>query len=61
MDELLTVEEIAERLKVPKSFFYAPCRRKGPDAVPCIRVGKYLRYHEPTVRAHFAKQRRPDR
>jgi len=55
-DELLTVDEIAEKLKVPKSFFYAPCRRKGPDAIPCIRVGKYLRYSLPAVQAHFAKQ-----
>ena len=55
-NELLTFEEIAQKMKVPKSFFYAPCRRKGPDAIPCLRIGKYLRYHEPTVRAHFVKQ-----
>jgi len=54
-DELLTVEEIAGKMKVPVSFFYTPCRRKGPDAIPCIRVGKYLRYHLPTVRNHFIK------
>jgi len=54
--ELLTGDELCLKLKVPKSFLYAPCRRKGPDAIPCIRVGKYLRYHLPTVRAHFAKQ-----
>jgi hypothetical protein len=55
-DELLTIEEIAKKMKVPVSFFYAPCRRKGPDAIPCIRLGKYLRYHEPTVLAHFSRQ-----
>ena len=54
--ELLTIAEIAQRMKVPVSFFYAPCRRKGPNAIPCIRVGKYLRYHLQTVQAHFAKQ-----
>ncbi|MFZ1980906.1 MAG: hypothetical protein WAU61_06325 [Smithella sp.] len=54
LDELLTIEEIAGKMKVPISFFYAPCHRKGPAAIPCIRVGKHLRYHFPTVRAHFA-------
>ncbi len=54
--ELLTIAEIAQRMKVPVSFFYAPCRRKGPNAIPCIRVGKYLRYDLQTVQAHFAKQ-----
>jgi len=55
-DELLTVEEIAVKMKVPTSFFYAPCRRRGPDAIPVLQIGKYLRYHYPTVRAYFAKR-----
>lgn len=43
-DELLTIDEIAAKLKVKKSFLYAPCRRKGHDAIPFVKVGKYLRY-----------------
>ncbi len=55
-DELLTIDGLAEKLKVPKSFLYSPARRKGPDAIPCIKIGKYLRYHLPSVRAHLIKQ-----
>ncbi|NLD98489.1 MAG: helix-turn-helix domain-containing protein [Fibrobacter sp.] len=43
-DALLTIDEVCKILKVKKSFLYSPCRRKGPDAIPCIRLGKYLRY-----------------
>ena len=43
-DELLTVEELAERLRVPVSWIYDKTRRKGPDSIPCLRVGKYLRF-----------------
>jgi len=49
--ELFTVTEIAEKLKVKKSFFYAPARRKGCNPIPCVKVGKYLRYRLPEVMA----------
>jgi len=44
-DALLTIDEVSKILKVPKSFLYAPCRRKGPDPIPCVKIGKYLRYY----------------
>lgn len=56
--ELCTVDEIAGRLKVKPSFLYAPTRRKGPDPIPCIRVGKYLRYDLEAVRDWLARQQR---
>jgi len=37
--EILTISEIAARLKMKPSFFYAPVRRKGPEAIPCLRWG----------------------
>ena len=43
-EELLTGDELCQKLKIKKSFLYAPVRRKGPDALPCIKIGKYLRY-----------------
>jgi len=49
MESLLTVDELAAKVKIPKSFFYAPCRRKGPDAIPAYRIGKYIRYSFPEV------------
>jgi len=42
--ELLTVEELSNRLKVHPSWVYDKTRRKGPDAIPVIRVGKYRRF-----------------
>ena len=43
--ELLTVDELAEFLKTPKSWVYARTREIGPNAMPRVRVGKYLRFH----------------
>ena len=41
---LLTVDELAESLSVPKSWVYGKSREKGPDAMPKIKVGKYCRF-----------------
>lgn len=40
-DPLLTVEEIAAYLKVKKSWIY---EQVGKRAIPCKRIGKYLRF-----------------
>lgn len=53
--EFLTVENIADRLKLPVSFFYAPVRRKGPDPIPCLKIGKYIRYRLPDVMSWIEK------
>ena len=42
-DQLLTVDELAAALKVPKSWIYDKPRR-GADAIPSLRVGKYIRF-----------------
>ena len=44
MVTLLTVDELAEILVVPKSWVYSRTRETGPDTIPRIRVGKYLRF-----------------
>ena len=45
MDEhLLTVEELSETLKVPRSWVYSRTRETGPNAMPRIKVGKYCRF-----------------
>jgi len=41
---LLTVDELAESLSVPKSWIYSRTRETGPEAMPRIRVGKYCRF-----------------
>ncbi len=41
---LLTVDELAASLSVPKSWIYSRSRETGPDAMPMIKVGKYCRF-----------------
>ena len=45
MQELLTVDELSEKLKVQKSWLYSRTRETGPGAIPRIRVGKYIRFN----------------
>jgi hypothetical protein len=48
--DLLTVDELADALKVKKSWVYGKTRETGPDAMPRIRAGKYLRFeYEPVL------------
>ena len=58
MDELLTVDELAEWLKVPPSWIYGRTRRRGEGRLPFIKLGKYLRFEALAVRAYLARQRR---
>ena len=45
MDQnLMTIDELSQKLKVPKSFIYSRTRQRGPGCIPVIRVGKYLRF-----------------
>ena len=41
---LLTVDELAKSLNVPKSWIYSRTRESGPDVMPKIKVGKYCRF-----------------
>ena len=41
---LLSVDELAESLNVPKSWVYSRTRESGADAMPRIKVGKYCRF-----------------
>lgn len=50
--DLLTVDEIAMVLKVPKSWVYQRTRR-GQDAIPHIKVGGYLRFEKDKVLEFF--------
>lgn len=49
--ELLTVQEIAEFLKVPVSWVYVHVRRRSADPLPGYRIGKYWRFRAEEVRA----------
>lgn len=53
---LLTIDEMAETLKVPKSWLYSRTRERGADAVPRFKVGKYIRFVEADVMDWLRKQ-----
>ena len=42
--DLLTLNELAGKLKVKPSWVYGYSRQTGPGAIPRIKVGKYLRF-----------------
>jgi excisionase family DNA binding protein len=44
MKRLLTVDELARELQVPKSWVYSRTRIKGSDQIPHLRCGKYCRF-----------------
>jgi excisionase family DNA binding protein len=54
--ELLTINEMAERLKVPLSWLYSRTRITGPGSIPRIKVGKYVRFVESDVMEWLRKQ-----
>ena len=55
LDELLTVEEVAALLKVPKSWIYGKTRQRGSARLPYVKLGKYLRFEEQAVRAFLQR------
>jgi excisionase family DNA binding protein len=60
MSELLTIQEMAERLKVRVSWLYARTRQTGSGAIPRIKVGKYLRFRLDEVMDWVQKQNESD-
>jgi excisionase family DNA binding protein len=54
---LLTIEEVAEILKVPVSWVYERTRRRGLDRIPGFRLGKYWRFRAADVHAWLDRQR----
>ena len=53
---LLTVEEVAELLRVPPSWVYERTRRRAADRIPGFRLGKYWRFRESDVLAWIERQ-----
>ena len=56
-DCLLTIEEVAEFLRVPRSWVYERTRRRAQDRIPGFRLGKYWRFRETDIRAWVERQR----
>ena len=50
--DLLTPEELAERLKVSVNWVYEKSRTRGKHSglpLPCLRMGRYLRFAWPDI------------
>ena len=47
--ELLTINEMANRLKVKPSWLYFRTMQTGNNSIPRIRIGKYLRFNPGAV------------
>jgi len=54
---LLTVEEVAELLKVPVSWVYDRTRSRSVNRIPGFRLGKYWRFQEAEVLTWLERQR----
>jgi len=46
---LLTVQEVAEILKVPVSWVYEHTRGRCSEKLPYVKVGKYLRFFDADI------------
>jgi excisionase family DNA binding protein len=51
--QILTVEDAATMLRVPKSWIYDRTRRRGKERIPHKKLGKYLRFQENELRNWF--------
>ncbi len=56
--QILTLDEVAGRLKVSRRFVYEKTRRRSPNPIPVIRIGKYLRFDWISVSAWLRQQER---
>ena len=56
-ESLLSVEDVAELLKVPVSWVYERTRKRGLERIPGFRLGKYWRFRSEDVFAWLERQR----
>src|SRR3989442_6557468 len=58
MSRLLTVNEVAAVLNVPRKWVYRRVGLKPPKGIPYLKVGKYLRVRESDLRDYVERLRR---
>jgi predicted DNA-binding transcriptional regulator AlpA len=56
--QILTLDEIASRLKTSRRWVYEKSRRRCLDPLPVVRIGRYLRFYWPDVSAWLRKNSR---
>jgi excisionase family DNA binding protein len=57
-EKLLTIDEVAELLKVPKGWIYQRTRDRSPGTIPFYKLGKYLRFDPKQLQAWLQDQKR---
>ena len=57
LEELLTVGELASKLKVEPSWVYSQTRKRTRNRLPGFRLGKYWRFRETEVLRWLEEQR----
>jgi excisionase family DNA binding protein len=60
-DELLTVNDAAQLLRVTVSWVYEHTRDDAEDRLPFIKLGKYLRFDRTDLRAYIDAKRQAAR
>jgi predicted DNA-binding transcriptional regulator AlpA len=55
---ILTLEEISARLKVSERWVYEKTRRRCSNPLPCIRIGRFLRFDWLDVSTWLNSQKR---
>ena len=58
MENWLTIDEMAEQLRVKKTWIYRQMMNTGPGAMPRIKVGKFLRFDPEAVEQWILKRNR---
>jgi predicted DNA-binding transcriptional regulator AlpA len=56
-DSILTVQDVALLLRVPRSWIYQHTRSRSQDRLPCFKIGKYLRFAAADIRLYVEKLR----
>ena len=59
LEEILTGEQVATRLKLEPSTVYELTRRRNKRPMPSYRAGKYLRFYWSEVEAWLKQSRTP--
>jgi len=56
--QIFTLKEVAQRLKVSERWVYEKTRRRSQKPLPCIHIGRYLRFDWSRVSAWLRAQER---
>ena len=52
-NDIMTVDEISEWLRIPKSTLYKLCNE---GRIPCTKIGKHWRFKRKTIESWFQKE-----